>query len=276
MPRYDERQAVRLAESHLDLTSVGRDMKAAVAGAELLTQPFPHIDIPQLIPDALYRELLDSLPVRIFFDHLPPNRQELRVPFDFVPAYTRKIWHEYVVPLVERDLLPALLEKFRPVLDQRIKESWPDLPNDGQDLKFTVLNSRLLLRLPGYEIKPHRDPRWAFVTCLIYLPKPTDATVYGTHLYRLVHEREAPSGSPFWLEYADCELVKSVPGSARSALAFANWSGAHSASMPGDAPAGTHRYLYQLQIGPDSASRERIMTHVAADRRSAWASREDY
>ena len=159
---------------------------------------------------------------------------------------------------------------------QRIKESWPDLPNDGQDLRFTVLNSRLLLRLPGFEIKPHRDPRWAFVTCLIYLPKPTDATVYGTHLYRLVHEREAPSGSPFWLEYADCELVKSVPGSARSALAFVNWSGAHSASMPGDAPAGTHRYLYQLQIGPDSASRERIMTHVAADRRSAWASREDY
>ena len=92
----------------------------------------------------------------------------------------------------------------------------------------------------------------------------------------MTEDREAASGSPLWLDYGDCELVKSVPGSAQSALAFLNWNGAHGASIPGDAPAGTERYIYQVQIGPDPASRERLLAQLPSDERAAWGSRADH
>ena len=91
-----------------------------------------------------------------------------------------------------------------------------------------------------------------------------------------MRDQEAASGSPLWLDYGDCELVKSVPGSAQSALAFVNWSGAHAATIPSDAPAGTERYLYQVQIGPDPASRERLLAQISPERRAAWVSKTDY
>lgn len=142
-------------------------------------------------------------------------------------------------------------------------------------ISLRVTNSRLLLRRPGYTIKPHRDPRWAFLTALVYLPVSTGDESYGTQLYRLRHEPEVTHNRPLWVDRSDCELVKEVAARGTTALVFLNSTGAHGASIPSDAPADTERYLYQVHFGVDEETQQRLRTRAAAGVRSTWANGPD-
>ena len=120
-------------------------------------------------------------------------------------------------------------------------------------------------RRPGYEIKPHRDPRWAFLTCILYLTKRDDPQLYGTQLCRLKQEQEATSHAPFWISENNVEVVREVPGRPNSAVVFLNSTGAHRASIPSDAPPETDRYIYQLQLGPEPAVRAALNKRLPAE-----------
>ena len=130
--------------------------------------------------------------------------------------------------------------------------------------------SRILLRRPGYVIKPHRDPRWAFVTCLVYLPPRNAQRFFGTQLCAVRREPEHRSPGALWMDDTDIEVVKSVPGYPNTALAFVNGTGAHRASIPEDVASDTERYLYQLQLGPSVASQRRLLASMPADELSCW------
>ena len=142
-------------------------------------------------------------------------------------------------------------------------------------IRLRVSNSRLLLRRPGYVIKPHRDPRWAFLTCLVYLPQTAAHQVYGTQLYRLRREPEVTHSSPLWVDRSECELVKDVPAIRNTAVVFLNSTGAHGASIPTDAPANVERFLYQVQFGVDEETKERLIAGVSDTARSSWAIARD-
>jgi hypothetical protein len=131
------------------------------------------------------------------------------------------------------------------------------------------------LRRPGYHIRPHRDPRWAFLTCLVYLQRRDELVTYGTQLYRLRQEREPSHSSPFWVEYDECELVKEVPAEHNTALVFMNFTGAHGASIPADATPDTQRYLYQVQFGPAEAVKQMLIDGLPDDARLAWTTARD-
>ena len=112
-------------------------------------------------------------------------------------------------------MVPALTEKFRPALDDFVRSHWPGLGSLSQaGIALQVSNSRLMLRRPGYVIKPHRDPRWAFLTCLVYLPKSAEHQIYGTQLYRLRQEPELTHNSPLW---ADLKRVRARQGRSSTA-----------------------------------------------------------
>ena len=272
LTRYDDRNEGRenVARQQLDVAGIALQVNAAVQRATLHRDPFPHLEIPDLIPQGLYDELVAARPPRIFFEHLPVNRQELSVPLEFAPSYCRFVWNTFYRDVIAPVLVPGLLHRFREDLQELAATSWPGLGSfEGAGVRLEILNSRLLLRRPGYEIKPHRDPRWAFMTVLMYFPRPNEEA-YGTHVYRLRHEQEAQSGSPYWMDYNECEFVKTVPGRAQSAVAFLNWRGAHAASIPSDAPADTERYLFQIQIGPDAASKKRLLDRLPTEARERW------
>jgi hypothetical protein len=182
------------------------------------------------------------------------------------------VWDFFFAPAVDRAIVPAAEEKFAGALDAIIGRYWPRLGSWRKSgVRLSVRNSRLLLRRPGYEIRPHRDPRWAFLTCLIYLQKRGADHVYGTQLYRLKQEREARHNSPFWVDERDCELVRDVPGGRNSALIFLNSTGVHGASIPADAPADLERYVYQAQLSPDEGTRRRLIEMLAGDKKAGWA-----
>ena len=249
---------------------------SAVARAQLEPDPFPHIVIQNLLPDDLHSELIRALPSNAFFKTQDMTRQELEVPFVFAPEYSRVVWGMFFTKVIAEAMVPALTEKFRPALDDFLRTHWPQIGSMAEaGITLRVSNSRLLLRRPGYVIKPHRDPRWAFLTCLVYLPQTAEHQVYGTQLYRLRHEPELTHSSPLWVDRSACELVKDVPAHRNTAVAFLNGTGAHGASVPSDAPEHLERYLYQVQFGVDDQTRDRLIASASDNARSSWATARD-
>ena len=120
----------------------------------------------------------------------------------------------------------------------------------AQHPELRTSDGRIMLRRPGYVIPPHRDPKWGFVTGLVYLARDGDPEEHGTSLYRVRGDEEAPSDKPYYVEESRCELVKTVPFRANTLLAFLNSTGAHGATIPADAkPATLERYVYQFGSG---------------------------
>ena len=247
-------------------------VRTVVAAAPLESDPCPHIVLDGLLPDQVYDELVAAIPPPLFFDHLAVDGQDLKVPFRFAPRDNREIWAAFLTQIVVGGLIPALSEKFGDGLDALVRTHWPSFDSmTDAGISLHLVSSRVMRRRPGYEIKPHRDPRWAFLTCIVYLTRRDDAQTYGTQLCRLQHERESPSHAPFWINETEVEEVREVAGRPNSAVVFLNSTGAHRASIPADAPPETDRYVYQLQLGPDRAVRDTLLEQLPEAHTHRWS-----
>jgi hypothetical protein len=259
------RQRLRTA----DLRAFAR---RAVSRAELRLDPCPHVVIDELLPDEWCDELVNAIPSTVFFKSHNLTRQEMQVPFVFAPAYHRLVWDAFFREVIEGALVDGISEKFAGPLDTFVGHHWPSVGTMAAGgVRLEVTNSRLLLRRAGYEIKPHRDPRWAFLTCLVYLQKRDDVVTFGTQFYRLKQEREAAHSSPLWAEYDECELVTDLPARRNTAVIFLNSTGVHGATIPPEAPPDLKRFVYQVQFGPNEATRESLIATLPDDRRPMWA-----
>jgi hypothetical protein len=244
---------------------------AAVARSTLVLDPCPHILVDNLLPDDICDELVAAIPSTVFFKSHNMKRQEMQVPFVFAPERSRLVWGMFYEKVVATALVAALTDKFRPALEEFVRTTWPAFRSMAEaGVSLGVSNSRLMLRRRGYVIKPHRDPRWAFLTCLVYLPRPFEPQSYGTQLYRLRQEPVVEHSSPLWADMENCELVKEVPAARNTALVFLNSTGAHGASIPRDAPEDTERFLYQVQFSVDEATRQRLTDSLTGSARESW------
>jgi hypothetical protein len=98
------------------------------------------------------------------------------------------------------------------------------------DLTLHPSDGRIMLRRPGYQLMPHRDPKWGFVTGIVYLAREGDSEAHGTQLYRVRDDSQAPTSRVYYVEPDNCELVKDVPFRANSMLVFLNSEG-HTAPL---------------------------------------------
>jgi hypothetical protein len=131
---------------------------------------------------------------------------------------------------------------------------------------------RILLRRPGYNIPPHRDPKWGFLTCLVYLARSGDPEAWGTQLYAVDEDDEAQGAKPHWIEPERCRLVTEVPFRRNSALLWLNSIGAHGAFIPQDVqPPDLQRYAYQFRIGPTRDAITALMDLLPTARRDVWS-----
>ena len=185
------------------------------------------------------------------------NFEDGVVPFEMAPAYGRRVWSFLLHRVIDRTLGPALIVKMGGPLAAWLAQEWPDITGSmlGTAVKMQSTDGRILLRGRGYLIPPHRDPKWGFVTCLLYLARPGDSEAWGTQLYHVDGDEEASSVAPHWIEPGQCRLVKDVPFRANAALVFLNSRGAHGAHIPTSAePASLERYIYQFRLGPTAES----------------------
>ena len=261
------KRALERALERIGDARVPAHVRAAVAAAPLESDPCPYIVLEDLLPDDAYDALVSAIPPPLFFDHLNVTRQDLKVPFEFAPRYHWEIWHAFQTAHRHEGVGTGA--------DQQV----PGRPRSpgahtlarrrrlmaGAGISLHPAAARVMRRRPGYEIKPHRDPHWTFLTCILYLTKRDDQQLYGTQLCRLQHEQEFPTHSPFWVPEDDVEVVREVPGRPNSAVVFLNSTGAHRASIPADAPPETDRYIYQVQLGAERAVRDVLTARLPAD-----------
>jgi hypothetical protein len=257
-----------------DETRLAPHVRAAVERAALRVDPFPFAVIEDLFPSSFYEALVRGIPPVELFGDRPFNKQQLTVPFDVAPAYSRQVWHFFVSRVARTILQPLLLEKFRQPLEQWIASNWPALAADpfGPPVEFTTADGRIMLRGRGYCIPPHRDPKWGFLTCLLYLARKHDSDRWGTQLYSVSDDPPAKGAAPHWIDSDRCRLAADVPFRRNSMLVFLNSNGAHGAHIPEDAePADLQRYIYQCRVGPTPGAMRALLAMLPEERVPLWA-----
>ena len=267
----EQRDDLRDLDASLDSARVSAHVRAAVEGATLHLDPFPYVVVDTWLPPDVYDIMIRALPPAVFFADRDVARQRLMVPLSFAPAYSRRVWHFIAEDIVGRALSEALNEKFRGVIREYVGtfcQQWLTQP----DQRLHPSDGRILLRRPGYLISPHRDPKWGFVTGLVYLARDGDNEAHGTQLYRVRDDVEATNDKPLRFDEERCEMVESIPYRPNTLLAFLNSRGAHGASIPADAtPASLERYVYQFRLGPDSAAIRRLVSMMPPEQRALWS-----
>jgi hypothetical protein len=243
---------------------------AAVDAAALKLEPCPYTVIDNLLPITVYRPLLRGLPPVELFLNNEAGKPHLPVPFKLAPAYSQRIWHYVAGELVPEIIAPRLIEKFRPSIDEWIVRNWPDV--DPQSVELHCSEGRIMYRGRGYRIRPHRDPKWAFLTCILYLARPGDDESWGTQLYYVDDDKEAKNVAPHWIDEKQCHLAEDVKFIPNRLLVFLNSVGAHGASIPADAePPNLERYIYQFRIGPTLEMMQMLRTKLPEERQPLWS-----
>lgn len=270
--QLDDRRLQKLEATLADPHAIGAHVCAAIGGAELHLSPFPYMVVDDVLPEPVFRALITGLPPAVLFADKPVNHQHLEPPFELASVYSRRIWGFMVDVLVDEFIQPAVLKKLTDPVDAWFRGHFPGHTEGAASLRLTTSSGRVLLRKRGYRIPPHRDPKWAVVTCLLYLPRRGDDERWGTQLYTVAEDAEASGAKPHWIDPARCTLVAEVAFRPNRLLVFVNSVGAHGAYIPDDAePADLERYAYQFRIGPDAASMTRLVATLPDDRKALWA-----
>jgi hypothetical protein len=272
-----ERKSRRL-DQILQRETIADHVRAAVAEAPLHADPFPYAVVDGLLPDAVYNALIDGLPPAELFSDRAINKQQLVVPLEIGPSYSRRVWGYMADTIVPEIIAPAVLDKFRAHATAWLTHNFPAAgPNPIETIPMTCSDGRILLRRPGYYIPPHRDPKWGFITCLMYLARRGDSERWGTQLHRVAGDDEAQGARPHWIDEQKCEPVEHIAFRRNRALVFLNSVGAHSAHIPADAdPPGLERYAYQFRIGASADAIKSLVDGLPADRRAVWAGKGAY
>jgi hypothetical protein len=277
---YDSNDDVTRFETLVRETAIADHIRAAVARAPLLDDPFPHCVIDNLLPQAYYDAIIAGLPPVELFADRPVNKQQLTVPLEMAPRFSTEVWRHMAKTVAEGIIRPTVLAKFHDPLTSWLRERMPVLgehPLEG--VRITCSDGRILLRRPGYLIQPHRDPKWGFITCLMYLARKGDDERWGTQLFRVRDDAEAEGPRPHWISKEQCELVSDIAFKPNRMLVFLNSVGAHGAHIPADAkPATLERYAYQFRLGADGRSIKTIRAKLTPEQRAYWAGKvgDDY
>ena len=257
----------------LDVDAIAAHTERALSEAPLHLHPFPHIVVDNVWPEPFYDALLKGIPPSELFADRPLNKRRLVVPFERSHQYGARVWNFLVQEVLDRVVAPVLVRKFKGPLGEWLLANWP-LPPDAptESVRFQSTDGRILLRHRGYLIPPHRDPKWGLITCLMYLARPGDSEAWGTQLYSVEDDVEAPSVAAYWIKAERCRLEKDVPFRRNSMLIFLNSGGAHGARIPMEAePANLERYMYQFRVGPTASSIRELMRLLPEERQGLWA-----
>jgi hypothetical protein len=243
---------------------------AAIERAPLKLEPFPYAIVDDLLPVSLYRCLLRGIPPRDLFTSKAPDKEHVNVPFTLAPAYCRRVWRFMGDVVVPQIITPRILEKFRAPIDEWIAGNWPGLAPDSVPLHGS--GGRIMLRRPGYRIMPHRDPKWGFITCILYLARPQESDGWGTQLYAVDGDQEAKNAAPYWIDPQQCRLVEDVAFRPNRLLVFLNSTGAHGAHIPEDAqPPTLERCIYQFRVGPPTETITMLKSSLPEEHQKRWA-----
>jgi len=271
----NESQRDRLADlpALLDEQQLKTHVAHAIRTADLRTEPFAHIVVDEILPQAVYELLLAAIPPTVFFDDHDPIKPNLVLPLTFGPTLSREVWNTVDGMIARQCIQPALLETFHQALQDHCDIIFgPAFRTRANALPKLSAGGRLMLRRPGYHLGAHRDPKRSMLTCLMYLARPGDDERHGTQLFRVTNDREASYKQTYYpgADGGTCELATVVPFRPNTMLVFLNARGAHGATIPADVGADLERYSYQFYVAPENAALGALIRELPKDRRTMW------
>ena len=275
----DSAQRARLAVASdvLDASRVGAHVREAIAGAALEMVPCRHLVVENALPADFYALLIEAIPPDVFFDDRDPIKQNLVFPLESGPALTARAWG-FMDAVVSGDIIrEAVVERFRPLLLDHLDTIFgADARDRAETLPYLTEGGRLMLRRPGYGLRPHRDPKRAMLTCLLYLARPGDDERYGTQLFRVEQDGESRYKQTYYPEGdgLTCHLETTVAFRPNTMLVMLNSHGAHGVRIPADAPADLKRYSYQFYVAPRNEALSALVKSLPRERRAMWRSRD--
>jgi hypothetical protein len=161
---------------------------AAVNAAEVMTDPFVHIQLSGVFPETTYRALLEHLPEQHHYqelrhaDALQPDGTSARLRFGFgdqematLPPEQRAFWQRVLQALRDPSLEKAFREKLKAGLHERFRDSLSEI----------VLRPvpELIRDLTGYRIGAHTGIFKKVITTQFYLPEHGAQEPLGTSFY---------------------------------------------------------------------------------------------
>ena len=272
----EQQDDLRRASGLLEDIRVAEHVRRAVAAAALQTDPYEHVVVDRVFPDDVYDLLIRAIPPPEFFSDRDPIKQNLTFPMEFGPTLAATVWG-YMDEVIARQIVrPAVLDKFHEPLQGYFESTFGAAHLErANSLPQSSSGGRLMLRRPGYHLAPHRDPKHAMLTCLLYLARPGDSEEYGTQVFRVLDDSEAEYKTTYYPqeEGRTCELVRVVPFKPNSMLVMLNFRGAHGATIPRDAPPDLERYTYQFYVAPLHEALSSLVKTLPADQRARWRSK---
>jgi hypothetical protein len=274
--------------------AVGDDIQAVVRakveGADVRREPFPHLVVPDLLPEPFFRSLADAIPPVEGFE---PSQRGIKADlpirdgspyFDAAPAAFRAVWSRLRDEVMHETVAPVLVRR----LEAEIRDKYTDLLN--ADLADRILadglvasDGRLMSRKAGYNLKPHTDSAHFAVTCLLYFTAGEDQTSGALCLFRPERTPELLDLSTYYPakeEGIEAEVAATVPIRENLFVAFLNGrSSLHGVRIDEGKVSSESRLTYQAHILPRTDIRRDAETFIpdlpeAAGRRwQRWVDR---
>jgi hypothetical protein len=257
----------------LDVPTLTMHLRQRLAATPIHMDPMPHVVATEILPPATYHLLVDAIPSVQHFS----TRERVKQNWEVTDEYTGSDFSKQIWGWVDRDwmggcVLPEVMHAFHDQLFAHYRELFGDELAPEAISQQTARRGRVMLRRPGYHLKPHRDPLTAAMTVLLYLARPGDDSAYGTQLFRVRDDRVPDRVKTYYPPLELCDQVVDVPFQPNTALIFVNSTGgAHGAGIPKTAPADLERYSYQSYIGLPLDHLAVVLNQLPDDARARWA-----
>ena len=225
-------------ENVLGTERVASHLAAATARAELADNPVPYLLIANVLPDDVYRAVVEAVPPPVFFNRA--GQQELALPLTLAPVPSIAAW-TFVTKVVRTALAPAILARFEDPLHRLLT---PDASVGASDLAaLTASRGHLALRQPGDVIPKGRRRAAHVLTTVVPLVRGDE----GVPRMNLVLQRHGHAGgsSP-----PDPAAARAIPLSSNSALTFVSLAGTLEfvADPTTEATSGLHTYEFPFAL----------------------------
>jgi hypothetical protein len=267
-----QRPLLGTVEAKLDRARIADAIHQAMERAEVEEDPSTHLCLTDLLPRDFYDLLIEAMPPPPCFRYADPTKQDFE-PHSamLVPDLSRIVWTFFEDEVVEKLLTPALLAKFGPFVRGHYEDVF------GREFADEAMQwpqrsrGRLMLRRPGYSLKPHLDPKKVLFTCLIYFARPGDSEEHGTQLYRVDRPFQASSLKTYYPEQHGyrCAPARTIPFLPNTGFAFINGNAAHGAGIPPDSNQ-TERYAYQFYATPPGGAFADLVRRLPPERQALF------
>lgn len=184
----------------MDIAAVIEHVRRQIAATPVTLDPFPHLEVAGLVPDAYYAELQRRLPAIDTFREVDAGQN-----FEFAPTQQHAagtlrdaaFWLPFATE-ISRAIMAAALDRLAPHAESYIahlQRRWlmrPDWSVARMRARVaTNTEAQIFRRVKGYSAAPHFHCLTEAMSCLFYLPPAGNHQHLGTDLYRIVRRYRA-------------------------------------------------------------------------------------